>query len=228
MRLGLISDVHADASALERALNVLERRGADRVVCMGDIVEKGDDGDRVVAMIQWHAIAAVRGNHDENAARACRDEGARELAESTVAWLEALPARREYRWEGVRVMLAHGAPHRVDEYVFPEHIPKRFKRAARELEVDLLLLGHTHRPMELHLGALQVVNPGSVAGTRTRDSHTCALIDLPSRAVGFYDLADGSERPVESVFLGHDPASSPPTNPVARERGSVGHSRSTE
>ena len=30
MRLGLISDVHSDASALDRALTVLERRGAAR------------------------------------------------------------------------------------------------------------------------------------------------------------------------------------------------------
>ena len=78
MRLGLISDLHADAGALERALDTLERRGADRVVCMGDIVEKGDDGDRVVAALQWHAVASVRGNHDESAVRAARDEGERE------------------------------------------------------------------------------------------------------------------------------------------------------
>ena len=48
MRLGLISDVHVDAPALNHALTVVERRGAVRVVCMGDVVEKGDAGDRGV------------------------------------------------------------------------------------------------------------------------------------------------------------------------------------
>ncbi|MEZ4390687.1 MAG: metallophosphoesterase family protein [Polyangiales bacterium] len=208
MRLGVISDVHADASALARALSVLERRGAVRVVCLGDVVEKGDEGDRVVDMLRANAVITVRGNHDEGAARAHREEGDPSLRRGTVAWLEALPATREYRWETERVMLAHGAPHKVDEYVFAEKVPKRFKKALRGLEQDLLLLGHTHAPMALRLGALWVVNPGSVAGTRARDSHTCATVELPGCAPRFYDLADGAEREVRPV--GGDAAEAEP------------------
>lgn len=200
MRLGLISDVHADAAALARALTILERRGADRVVCMGDIVEKGDDGDRVVEMLCENAVVAVRGNHDEGAVRAWREEGVRDLREGSVAWLDALPATRAYRWDDTRVTLAHGAPHCVDEYVFPDKVPKRFKRSVRALEADLLLLGHTHRPMVLRLGALWIVNPGSVAGARSRDSHTCAVVDLPGCDARFYELADGAEREVAHVL----------------------------
>lgn len=202
MRLGVISDVHADASALDRALTVLERRGAVRVACLGDVVEKGDEGDRVVDALRANAVVVVRGNHDEGAARAAREEGDRALRGDTVSWLEELPPTRAYRWDGARVMLAHGAPHRVDEYVFPDQVPKRFKRAARSLEVDVLLLGHTHRPMVVRLGALWIVNPGSVAGTRARDSHTCAVVDLPSGEAVFFDLDDGGERAVEPVVLG--------------------------
>jgi putative phosphoesterase len=112
MRLGLISDLHADAGALER------------------------------------------GNHDESAVRAARDEGE-------------------------RVWIAHGAPSRIDEYVFPDKVPRRLRRELRAAEADVLLLGHTHRPMVLRLGALWIVNPGSVTGARPRDSHTCATLDLP-------------------------------------------------
>jgi putative phosphoesterase len=192
MRIGLISDIHADASALGRALDVLEQRGATRLVCLGDTVEKGEQGDRVVEMLQANAVTTVRGNHDENAVRAYL-EGERSLSAQSVAWLEALPATRAYRWEGERVLLAHGSPQRVDEYVFPDQIPKKFKRAIRTLECDLLLLGHTHQPMSVQLGSLWMVNPGSVSGSRTRDSHTCAVVDLPERAARFYSLDDGSE-----------------------------------
>ena len=202
MRLGLISDLHADAGALERALDTLERRGADRVVCMGDIVEKGDDGDRVVAALQWHAVASVRGNHDESAVRAARDEGERDLAPESLAWLDALPATRRYQWEGERVWIAHGAPSRIDEYVFADKVPKRLRRELRAVEADVLLLGHTHRPMVVRLGALWIVNPGSVTGARTRDSHTCATLDLPGCAARFYDLDDGAEREVAPVVVG--------------------------
>lgn len=202
MRLGLISDLHADAAALGRALDTLERRGADRVVCMGDIVEKGDDGDRVVEALQWNAVAAVRGNHDEAAVACARDEGGGGLRDDTVAWLDALPATRAWQWDGARVSIAHGSPWRVDEYVFEDAVPKKMRRALRSFECDVLVLGHTHRPMVVRVGALWIVNPGSVACGRTRDSHTCAIVELPSCEVRFYDLDDGSEREVPTRVVG--------------------------
>ena len=48
MRLGLISDIHADLGALDAALGALVERRVDRIVCAGDVVEKGPDGDAVV------------------------------------------------------------------------------------------------------------------------------------------------------------------------------------
>ncbi|MFO0610620.1 MAG: YfcE family phosphodiesterase [Polyangiales bacterium] len=202
MRLGVISDLHADAGALARAFDVLERRGADRVVCLGDTVEKGDDGDRVVDELRAHAVACVRGNHDEGAARAHREGWAeRPLRDDTAQWLEALPRVRSYVWEGVRVTLAHGTPSVIDEYVFPDKVPKRFRRELRAHEGDLLLLGHTHRPMSLRAGHVWVVNPGSVAVGRSRDSHSCALLDLRRREVAFHDLATGDAFPVRETSL---------------------------
>jgi putative phosphoesterase len=112
---------------------------------------------------------------------------------ASIDWLSELPTTREYCWSDQRVLLAHGSPHVIDEYVFPDQIPKRFKRAIRTVECDLLLLGHTHTPMAVRLGRLWVVNPGSVAGARTRDSHTCAVVDLPAYRFGFYSLHDGAE-----------------------------------
>jgi len=206
MRLGVISDLHADACALERAFEVLERRGADRVVCLGDTVEKGDDGDRVVDALRGHAVACVRGNHDDNAVRAAREGwGDPPLRDDTVAWLDALPRVREYVWEGARVTLAHGTPSVMDEYVFPEKVPKRFRRELRAHEGDVILLGHTHRPMSMRVGSVWLINPGSVVGQRTRDSHSCALLDLRRRAVAFYDLASGDPLAVaDTVLPGRD------------------------
>jgi predicted phosphodiesterase len=53
----------------------------------------------------------------------------------------------------------------------------------------------------LRLGALWIVNPGSVTGVRARDSLTCAMLDLPGCAARFYDLDDGGEREVTPVLL---------------------------
>ncbi|RYE79850.1 MAG: hypothetical protein EOO74_03050, partial [Myxococcales bacterium] len=83
-------------------------------------------------------------------------------------------------------------PAGIAESVLPGHIPKSLKRALRGFEADVLLLGHTHIPMKIRHGDLWILNPGSVAGTRTRDSSTCAVLELPSRALTVLSLADGS------------------------------------
>jgi putative phosphoesterase len=196
MRLGLISDVHADHGALVRALDVLQERGAEKVVCLGDLVEKGPLGDRVIEALREQLVVCVRGNHDDNAVRRFHEGDADDddpiLAAESIAFLEALPAERAYRWGGLRVLLAHTAPGFPGEHVLPGQIPRRFKRALRTLEVDVLLLGHTHRPMKVRHGPVWLLNPGSVAGTRARDSFTCAIVELPSLAMEVLSLSDGA------------------------------------
>ena len=199
MRLGLVSDIHADHRALLRALAVLEEHGADRVVCLGDLVEKGPDGDRVVATLNEHLVACVRGNHDDNAVRrrldGDADDGDPLVDADTASWLAALPRERHEVWSGVRVAMSHIAPCGIEESVLPEHVPKSLKRSLRGFEADVLLLGHTHRPMKIRHGDLWIINPGSVAGTRTRDSFTCAVLELPSLTLTVLSLDDGAPAP---------------------------------
>lgn len=41
------------------------------------------------------------------------------------------------------------------------------------------------------MGALQILNPGSVYGVTGRDSATCATLILPTRAYRVFDLRSG-------------------------------------
>lgn len=178
---------------------ILERQRVDKVVCLGDLVEKGPEGDRVVETLRRELAARVRGDHDDNAVRRYREGDAAEddplLGAEAVAFLEALPRERPYVWGGVRVALSHVAPSGVEEPVVPEQVPKRPKRALRGFEADLLLLGHTHRPVVVWHGDLCIINPGSVAGARPRDSATCAVVELPSLALDVFSLEGGSKLP---------------------------------
>ncbi|MDD5761031.1 MAG: metallophosphoesterase family protein, partial [bacterium] len=42
---------------------------------------------------------------------------------------------------------------------------------------DLVLFGHTHRPLTMRVGKALVVNPGESCGL-TRGKNTCAIVDL--------------------------------------------------
>jgi putative phosphoesterase len=193
MRLGLVSDIHSSYGSLIRAFDRLAERGVDRVVCMGDIVHKSNDeeGEGVIRLLQEEWIVCVRGNHDVNAVRRAREEGdLGALSAGAVDWLEELPAERVYVWEGVRICVAHAAPLGLDMSVWTE-IPKPLKRAMRTMEHDVVLLGHTHVPMKIAHRDTWLINPGSIIGTRTRDSHTCAVLALPSCELEVLSLDDG-------------------------------------
>jgi predicted phosphodiesterase len=101
MRLGLISDIHADLAALLRAFSILEAHDAEKVACLGDMVETGADGDRVLDVLRERMVVCVRGNHDDNAVRRFHDGDEAEddplLTAESVTFLESLPREREYR-----------------------------------------------------------------------------------------------------------------------------------
>lgn len=64
MRLGLITDIHEHVAELECALAELDRRGVERIVCIGDVVATCDRLRETAAILAERKIAGVWGNHD--------------------------------------------------------------------------------------------------------------------------------------------------------------------
>ena len=114
MRVGVISDLHADIASLEMVLQRFEREDISTILCGGDLVERGSDGNAVVEILQGRSIPCVKGNHDENALRHARlsrdvDEAGR-LSAKSLEFLEALPPTRDLDVDGVGLLLAHAIP----------------------------------------------------------------------------------------------------------------------
>jgi len=195
MRVGVLTDIHANIHALDRALDLLTNLGVDRIVCLGDTVEKGADGDAVVRRLTDWAIPTVRGNHDDNAVKHAGmpaelmtpDE--RPLKPETIATLQSWPLTREYLWADRFVLMAHGTPSKNSVYVFPGEQPKRLRKDLKRRRPDVLLLGHTHRPMCQNVEGTWILNPGSVRRGGRRDSYTCGVLSLPEVHFTVYDLA---------------------------------------
>src|SRR5687767_13954790 len=122
MRLGLISDIHADVKGLQRALELLHDKQTNQIICAGDAVEKGPDGDAVVEILKAEQVACIAGNHDRDAINNqawLRDNGdpahppalkTRLLSDDSLEWLKALPQILTLTCEGILLFIAHGAP----------------------------------------------------------------------------------------------------------------------
>ena len=65
MKIAIISDIHSNLPALEKALRTIERYNVDAIYCLGDIVGYGPQPGPCIDLVRKHCTASVLGNHDE-------------------------------------------------------------------------------------------------------------------------------------------------------------------
>ncbi len=200
MRLGIISDLHADVKSLEAALKLLDSVNVDEIVCCGDVVERGVDGDAVVRLLLERSILCVQGNHDENAIRherlVANQGGQPGLTQATLAFLGELPMTRSLDLNGIRLLLAHAIPSDNGGAAFQgeglRNLAKRFKKDLAKADVDVVAVGHTHYPFDVTFGDKWIINPGAVCHLQSRDSHTCGILDLSNLDFSVFDISTGA------------------------------------
>lgn len=203
MRIGLLSDIHSDAVALQAALDLLHIKDVDQIICGGDVVEEGR-GDTLacIQLLQNQAIPCVSGNHDtytvqnhawklKNLDTSLPSVQAKLLPEAAITYLAELPANLRYEWEGRRILLNHGTFFGVT----PQSPPRFFRRLIPELKADVIILGHTHIPMQVLYEFTWFLNPGAV--TRSRGGGTCAILTLPSLRFQVWEIMSGSPLKVD-------------------------------
>lgn len=226
MKLAIFSDVHANLPALEAVLDDLDRREPDMVFCLGDLVGYAPWPNEVVQAVRDLRIPTIAGNYDEGvglgsddcgcAYRTDEDEqrGAESIAftneiatPETRAYLRTLPRRLRLAFEPARqpharpfnLLLVHGSPRRINEYLFEERPDKSFLRMMEAEEADVMLFGHTHMPYHKRLtyeanGGMHVrhaVNTGSVGKPKDGDPRACYVMlevnaDDPANAAGVH------------------------------------------
>ncbi|TWB91201.1 putative phosphodiesterase [Bradyrhizobium macuxiense] len=154
MRLALFADIHANRQAFAACLDAARARGAERLICLGDIVGYGADPewavDTVMDLVANGAIA-VRGNHDNaigspsdsmNAdAQAAIDWTRSRLSAEQKTFLAGLPILRE---EDNRLYVHSEASDPAKwRYVRDTSDAARSMMAT---EVQITFCGHIHRP----------------------------------------------------------------------------------
>src|SRR5271165_811185 len=85
MRFLILSDIHANSTALEAALAAVEG-GWERVVCLGDVVDYGPDPNEVTQRVKALAPIIIRGNHDKAVAGLTGLEDFNPVAQIAAAW----------------------------------------------------------------------------------------------------------------------------------------------
>lgn len=167
-------------------------RGATQLYCLGDMGAFGPYPDRVFPILRDNDISCLRGNYDDSVARGLDDCQCgytdpqdnyfarlsyaytfENTSEENRRFLGSLPESRTFEINGVRILLCHGSPRQVNEFLWesttPTHLLEGFCDAH---QADVILCTHTglHWKRELSGGRL-FANVG-VIGRPANDGRT--------------------------------------------------------
>lgn len=214
MLYAIVSDIHANATALKNVLTDAHDLGAERIICLGDVLGYGPQPAEALELVYRNIHVCLAGNHDDAVCGRADPSDFTEFAEKMVlhhrklltdeaiAWLKQLP----YVYEEGLFACTHGdfsAPEDFNYILETEDaIPSWMSN-----EKPLMFTGHTHEcavfildetgtayktaatDFKLEPGRRYIVNPGSAGYPRTgacRSSY--CLFDDETLAVSFRQL----------------------------------------
>ena len=93
------------------------------------------------------------------------------------AFLRQLPRQLQLPLGDLHVLLVHGCPRRVNEYLYEDRPDSSLERLLDLAEADVLGCGHTHIPYHRILpSGRHVVYVGSVGKPKDGDSRACYVV----------------------------------------------------
>ncbi|MGL5540891.1 MAG: metallophosphoesterase family protein [Erysipelotrichaceae bacterium] len=194
MKFAVLGDVHGNKYALERVLADIETKAVDFVIATGDLVGYLPYPNEVVARIKEAKILVVQGNHDFAIANAQKVEQAEletlsweEIQKSASAkftnavlhdanrkYLKELPTSLRLQCAGYNVLVVHGSPFSMNEYVYEEEVA--LKALGQTMEADVLICGHTHIAYHKEVEGKHFINAGSVGKPKHGDARSSYVV----------------------------------------------------
>ncbi|WP_018478212.1 metallophosphoesterase family protein [Pontibacter roseus] len=208
MRIAFFSDIHANLPALEAVLQDMDQKQPDFIYCLGDLVGYNVWANEVVEAIRRRYIPTLTGNYDEGVGLDSGDCGCayksdedKERGNQSIAYTNSIITEENRRYlrllprhmrldfeqqngKPLRVLMVHGSPRKINEYLFEDRPEKSLQRLLEEAQADVLLFGHTHKPYHRQLpyeayGETRyrhAINLGSVGKPKDSDTRACYVL----------------------------------------------------
>lgn len=219
-RVALFGGVYNNSWALRALLDDAVRRGAELLLCLGDLGGFGPHPQRIVPLLQEADVPTLAGNYDLALAAGQEDCGcgytdpmdnyyaaisyAYTYANTPTEqrrWMGTLPEQARLRLGELTVHCCHGSPRRTNEFLWESGTSDAaLSRFLRDCGADVLAFTHTgmkwHRRLESDgAGAAHAVNVGAI-GRPENDGRTEVWYALLT--------ASGRDLQVEFVPLAYD------------------------
>lgn len=162
-RVAFLGGIYSNYLALGEAIHMARRRRVDAIWALGDFGAFGPHPDRTVEILRSENIPAIQGNYEESlstGASDChcgyvdpRDNHYAQISydytfERTSAdhrrWMGTLPKAARIQIGAHRVLLCHGSPRKVNEFLWRSMTPVPFvEKLLQTYDTDIIACTHT-------------------------------------------------------------------------------------
>ncbi len=191
-RVAVFGGIYNNSFALQALLDDAARRGAEAIYCLGDLGGFGPDPEKIRPLLEQGSVRCIQGNYEQSLAAGeddcnCgytdpRDNHFAALSyeytschcsDAFKRWMGRLPARRRIRVGRDELLLVHGSPRRVNEFLFHSTSPVPFLETLIEQErCDGFLCTHTGLPWRRRLPSGRMAANVGVIGRPANDGCT--------------------------------------------------------
>jgi len=205
MKIGLISDIHSNVYGLRSVLKKL--KNTDIILCAGDLTGYYTFVNEIFDEVEENNIRWIKGNFDDflfkntpknQIIQDSVDYTKKVIKPENLKKLKNAPTDMTLVLDGIRFKVYHESPW-GQEYIYPDfdHFDKFEK-----VNADVIILGHTHYPMEKLIGDKVIINPGSCGQPRDFEPKvSCAIFDTKTRKTKFYRLNYDRKKVIDQVKL---------------------------
>jgi predicted phosphodiesterase len=182
MRIAIISDVHSNLEALTSALDAIDTKGVDDIVCLGDIVGYGANPNECLEIVRSRCSIILQGNHDAAAVDLSVANQFTLNAQLSAIWtFGVLTAENKDYLRSIPhlkprgdILYSHASPFEPEEwnYVISEFDTREAFQAFTE---KICFIGHSHIPVifsehgkvaSISKSGRYIVNVGSIGQPR--------------------------------------------------------------
>ena len=171
-RIACLGGLYSNYLALEAALEDIRDNAVNAIFCLGDMGAFGPFPDRVFPLLKDNGVVCLQGNYDDSIgnmldncqcgytdprdnyfAQISYDYTLANTSEENRAWLRDLPRQLRINLGTKRVLLCHGSPRKVNEFLWESTTSDHFLAAlCREFDTDVIVATHTgirwHRALD--------------------------------------------------------------------------------
>ena len=191
-KIALFGGVYSNHLSLKEIIKDAHSQNISDIYCLGDLGAFGPHPDKIFPILKEYGIPVVKGNYDDsigNGLNDCqcgytdpRDNYYAKLSynytfantgEENKKWLKELPSEKRLEVNGKKILLCHGSPRQVNEFLWETTTPTHFlEKLCKDYDADIICATHTGIHWDRKLtGGKRFINVG-VSGRPENDGTT--------------------------------------------------------